>query len=530
MFDIIITNGTVVDGSGNASFQGDIGIVGDKIVAVKPRIDGQADTVIDASGLVVSPGFIDMHSHSDLELLRNPKAEIKIRQGVTTEVLGQDGIAVAPMLKPKIKKQWTRQISGLLGELADEWDWDTVGEYMGKLDRKVAVNTTYLVPHGVVRSHVIGMEDRRASLEELADMQRIVIQAMDEGAVGFSTGLVYVPCAYGDAIEMGKLCVPVAERDGVFMIHIRNEGKQCSEAINEALTVGELSDVRVHVSHFKVAGKASWGRAREFLDNLYKGRNEGLEISFDQYPYTAGSSMLPVLLPPKPVIGLGEEAVRNLQNRAIREEIKAKLMNPEAYGWNNAVISHGIDAIMISSVLSDRNKHLEGKMLLEVAELRKEDPYDTILNLLVEEKLGVSIVVFAMCEEDVETIMKDPIGTISSDGIYGTNPHPRVYGSFPRVLGRYVRERKVISLEEAIRKMTSHAAETLRLRARGLIKEGYAADLVVFDSKKVIDKATYDEPCQYPEGIYHVIVNGESVLKNGQHTGATPGRVLGMRL
>ncbi|RJP14346.1 MAG: D-aminoacylase [Candidatus Abyssobacteria bacterium SURF_5] len=518
--DFILKGGQVFDGAGNPSTLMDIGISGKKIKRMGALAGAAARETIDCAGLAVCPGFIDMHSHSDLMIFVEPEATAKVMQGVTTEVLGQDGQSVAP-IKDEHKADWRRHLSGLLGDAGVEWDWNSFGEYLSALEKvRPATNLVSLVPHGSLRLWVMGMANRKASAEELKQMKLLLRESLEDGAAGMSTGLIYPPCPYADLTELAELCNVLKERGKFFVVHVRNEDSAVMESMEEMFEVARLSGAPVHISHLKVAGKPQHGRAGELLEKINRARSEGLEITFDQYPYTAGSTMLFALLPEWLQDGGSERMVERLKEPQVRQRIVEEMAARTS--------SSGVapSDIRVSAVATEKNKHLEGKNLFELAEAVDEPFIDAICDLLIEEQLAVSMIIFVSDEADVRTIMRHPAQIVCTDGLLGGRPHPRVYGAFPRILGRYCRDEKLLTLAEAIRKMTSAPAHRLGLSGRGLLREGYHADVVVFNPDTIIDTATYEEPRQAPIGIEHVFINGKHAVAAGKQTGSRSGKVL----
>lgn len=533
MLDILITGGKILDGSGNPWYYGDVGIKGDRIVAAG-RLPAQgaaaatgaaAAAVIDAAGLVVAPGFIDMHSHSDLAFLRHPLVEPKVRQGITTEVVGQDGLGAAPMAAEHVTR-WRRHLSGLNGDPGLAWDWRGMGDYLDALGRAgVGHNVAAYAPHGNIRLVVMGPDDRPATPAELTRLAALTRECLQEGAFALSTGLIYPPCCYAGAEELAELARAVAAEGGFFVAHQRNEGFRVLESTAEMIGVGRAGGCPVHFSHLKAAGRANWHKVPAMFEALEAARAEGIDVTFDQYPYTAGSTMLSSLLPPQAHAGGTDRLLERLADTAQRRTMRRAMQDPQA-GWESMTRNTPWDSILVSSVESAANAGLVGKSIAEIASLRGTDPYAVVFDLIAEEHNAVGMVTFMMSEENVREIMRHPCQMVCTDGLLGGRPHPRVYGSFPRVLGRYVREEKVLSLAEAVRKMTSFPARRLGLAGRGMLREGYYADVTVFDPETVIDRATYTEPHQFPAGIVHVIVNGVPAVSDGRTTGRIAGRVL----
>ena len=522
---ILIKNGLIVDGNLNKPFIGDVLIVDNRIKKVG-TIDEEVDKIIDAKERVISPGFIDTHSHSDLAILVNPYNEIKIRQGITTEILGQDGRSMAPLPKKYIK-EWRKINAAFNGDSDDiDWNYETTENYLNMLEEKgVGLNQGYLIPHGNIRLEVMGLENKKADPSDLEKMREITRREMKGGALGLSTGLIYSPCVYGSTEELIEICKVVAEFDGIFAVHQRSEADTIIESMKEVIRIGRESGVKIHFSHFKVCGKNNWKYLDEAFGLLEEAKKEGLRVSFDQYPYVAGSTSLGVILPPWVHEGGTEKLLERLEVEENRERI-IKDIETGIRGWDNFVDFAGLDQIFITSVNKEENKSLLGKNLIELGKIKGKDPYNATFDLIYDEGNSVDMVDFYGLEEHVAKILKRPEHNVCTDGMPSDNPHPRLYGSFPRVLGRYVREEKVLSLEEAIYKMTNKPAETIKISDRGQIKEGYFADIVIFDFEKIIDKGTYTEPKQYSEGIDYVIINGNIVIEEGKYNRILAGSIL----
>ena len=526
MYDILIVNGKIVSGEGNPWFHGDVAIVRDKIVRIGRLSKEKAARVIDAKGCFVAPGFIDGHSHSDLFLFVDPGAEQKIMQGVTTENLGMDGMSVAPIDERNLAA-WRRHLSGLTGATGVVWTWRSFADYLNALDGlPTSINVTSYVGLGTIRLNVMGMTDREATPEEMSQMKRLAARAMEEGARGISTGLIYPPSQYQTVKEVVEIAKVVRDYDGIYDVHLRSEGNHLLQAMEEVIEIGRQSGIPVLITHFKVNGRTNWGQSEKALKVLDDARREGVEITIAQYPYTAGSTMLHAVIPP----WFHKEGPENLI-RMLREgkgPIKKDIR--ERTDWENFAGNNGWENIVVSSVETEVNKKLEGKSIADIAAMRGlDDPADAALDLLAEEELAVGMIIFSQNEKDVVRIMKHPSVSFITDGLLGGKPHPRVYGAFPRILGRYVRDQGVLSLEEAVRKMTSLSAEKLRLKKKGRIAEDYDADITIFNFDAIIDNATYADPRQFPSGIEWVIVNGTVVVEKGHHTKATPGRTIRSR-
>jgi len=516
MFDFVIRGGRIIDGSGSPWYYGDVGICGERIAAIGKLDQVEARQVIEADGRVVSPGFIDMHSHSDIMLLANPKHEPKVMQGVTTDVVGLDGLSYAP-LSPANLQMMRRYLSALNGNPDILWDWSSVSEYLARFDRRVAINVVYLVPHNALRLETMGFVDRVATAEELTKMRALMAQGMCEGAIGFSTGLDYFPCRYSNTEELVSICKVVAECDGISVWHVRATDLGLIPAIKEVIRVAEKTNVKVHFSHYAANQPVNRGKSKEMLAIVDEARERGLDVTFDSYPYIAASTTM-VLLLPRWVHEGGPDAILERLRDLKEKERACSNIRATPLPW---------DRLVLACVSTEKNKIYLGKNLLEGANMAGKDTAEFVCDLLLEEELNAGYVAFVGNEEDMRTIMKHPCHTVCSDGILvGDRPNPRGWGTFPRYLGVYCRELGILRLEEMIRHMTSAPAQRLGLNDRGLLKEGLAADLVVFNPQTVIDKATFDEPKKYPAGIDYVLVNGAMVVDEGKHTGVLNGRAL----
>ncbi|MBF4675268.1 N-acyl-D-amino-acid deacylase family protein, partial [Clostridioides difficile] len=468
----LIKHGLIVDGNKTPAYEGDILIENEKILKISQDLNEEADKVIDAKGRVICPGFIDTHSHSDLVILVNPYNEVKIRQGITTEVLGQDGISMAPLPQEHISS-WRKNLAGLDGE-SDEIDWkyETTENYLKMMDYNgVGLNETYLVPHGNVRMEAMGLEDRPATKEEIQKMCEITERELKAGAIGLSTGLIYIPCAYSLTEEIIEMCKVVAKYDGVFVVHQRSEADTILTSMEEIIEIGKQSGVKVHFSHFKVCGKANWKYIPQVIELLEKAEKEGIRVSFDQYPYAAGSTMLGVVLPPWAHSGGTDKLIERLSDENERAKMKKDIANG-IEGWDNFIEFAGIDQIFVTSVKTEKNKDTIGKSLLEIGKMRGKDPLDATFDLLKEEENAVGMVDFYGLEEHIIGFMKRDEQNVCTDGLLAGKPHPRAYGSFPKILGRYVRELNVLTIEEAVYKMTKKAARSFSIKDRGELKEG----------------------------------------------------------
>jgi N-acyl-D-amino-acid deacylase len=518
MFDLVIKNGSVVDGTGNPWYRADIAVSGRRITAIG-SLGSNAERLIEAGGLVVAPGFIDTHSHSDLMLMAEPEARQKLMQGVTTEVVGQDGLGEAP-IRDDVIDDWRRYLSGLNGNPDVDWDWRSFKEYLDRLDKvKPAVNVACLVGHGNLRLLSVGMENRPPTAYELEQMKKLLEAAICQGAFGLSTGLIYPPCIYADTKELVELCKVTSKLGCIFMVHMRNEGERLLESIGEVVEIGRKTGVPVHISHFKVGVESNWGKASEALSVLEDARLKDVDVTVDQYPYTAGSTFLSSLVPAWAHEGGAAKMIERLQNAATRNRVALELMESGSGRTRNW------KKVMVTSVETEGNKRFEGMTVQGIADIKGIDPIDAVLDLILEEDNAVTMASFSMSEDDVRTIMQSPLQMVCTDGIVLGRPHPRVYGSFPRVLGKYVRG-GVLRLEDAVRKMTSLPAQRFGLFNRGVLKPGMSADITIFDPEKVVDKATYEDPIQYPEGVEYVVNNGRIIVEEGVHTGIRSGKVL----
>ncbi|RKY00863.1 aminoacylase, partial [Candidatus Poribacteria bacterium] len=462
-----------------------------------------------------------IHSHSDFQLLLDGRAMSKVMQGVTTEVVGNCGMSPHPA--PERVRRQLAEALGYAGFVEEVWDFETTGEYIARLEGRVSLNVVVLVGHGALRAAAVGFEARKASAEEISEMRRLLGRSLDEGAAGLSAGLIYPPSSYADVRELTALAQVAADRGGLFSCHIRSEGDRLFEALEEMAEVARGSGVFVEVSHLKCSGRRNWGRAGEALEWFEGKVREGLRIGYDAYPYEAGSTHLSAYLPDWVHDAGPEEMIRRLNDPGTRARVIEELKKRR--GWEP-------DDLMLAHL--ERNRDLMGLRLSEAAKKRGVDPEELLVRLVAEEGGRALVISFSMSQEDVDRIVCGRLGAIGSDGsaispdgpLGGSPIHPRNYGAFPRVIKRYVKELKLLTIEEAIRKMTSLPASRIGLRDRGVIKAGAKADLVVFDLDELEDRATYSDPHRFPKGIKWVIVNGRAVVVEGEHTGESPGRVL----
>ncbi|MGH7356824.1 MAG: N-acyl-D-amino-acid deacylase family protein [Candidatus Rokuibacteriota bacterium] len=528
-WSLLIQGGTVVDGSGAPARAADVAVAGDRIDAIGPGLRGEAARVVVARGLVVAPGFIDMHSHSDLFYFGCPSAESKVRQGVTTEVVGMCSFSQAPIRgdQREVVRGWAGGIGASLDLKAE-----TFAQYLDALRAMgPTVNIAHFVGHGALRIAAMGFEARPAGADDLRSMQRLLGEAMDAGAFGFSTGLVYAPSAYSDTGELVALAKAMSSRGGYYFSHIRGESSMLLDSINEAIRIGEEGDVGVQVSHVKASGKENWSKIDAALRLFDTARARGVDVAGDVYPYNAGSTKLDNMIPAWAHDGGIAKLLERLADRAVRRRIVEEcLIDGERWG----TVSQGgigFDQVFIAAC---RRRELEGLSLAQIARQSGLAPADALMNLLLEEQCTIGMVSFSQSIENVAKVLAHPALMIGSDSIplYAGEgdkpgkPHPRTYGTFPRVLGEYAREQKLFSLETAVHKMTGMCAQRLRLRDRGLVREGYAADLALFDPRTVRDEATFAEPHRFPTGIPWVIVNGSVVVDEGRMRGGATGRIL----
>jgi len=519
-YDIILRNGRIVDGSGNPWFKGDVAIKGDKIAAVGNLDEYKAEVEIDVKGRLITPGFIDVHTHSDLSFIINPKADSKIRQGVTTEIVGNCGSSVAPITE--LGKSFE---SDRLEELGISWDWNSVAEYLDRLERSgIPVNIGTLVGHGTVRASIIGYEARAPSTDELEQMKELVDQGMRDGAFGLSSGLKYAPGVYAKTEELVELCRVVARYDGLYATHIRNQGAHLIESVDEAIRIGREAGVPVQIAHLKVKGRLNWGKSLNMLRIIDEARAEGVDVAFDQYPYTAASTGAFAITPSWAREGGVDRFLERLKDPKERAKIIEGISEQE--DWT------GSQKLLVAKF--DPDPSYEGKSIAEIAQLRGKSREETMVELLEEAKGQVPLVMFFGWERDVEAIMTHHAMMVGSDGsslaAYGElgkgKPHPRSYGAFARFLGKYVIREKVTSLEDGIRRMTSFPALRYGLKGRGLLRENYYADIVVVNPEGVTDRATFQNPHQYAKGINYVLVNGVFAVKEGEFTGELAGKAL----
>ncbi|WP_460068925.1 N-acyl-D-amino-acid deacylase family protein [Streptomyces sp. YKOK-I1] len=531
MEDLVIRDAEVVDGSGADSYRADVVVDGGRIVAIVQEAAAagcqrpKAVRELDAEGLVLSPGFIDMHAHSDLALLRDPDHSAKAAQGVTLEVLGQDGLSYAPV-DDRTLGEVRRAIAGWNGTGDDiDFDWRSVGEYLDRLDRGVAVNAAYLVPQGTVRALVVGWEDRPATPRELDRMRQLVAEGLEQGAVGLSSGLTYTPGMYAENAELTELCRVVARYGGYYCPHHRSYGAGALEAYAEMVKLAGEAGCALHLAHATLNFGVNQGRAPDLLALLDEALDAGADLTLDTYPYTPGCTTLVALLPSWASEGGPGEILRRLADDGTAERIRHDLEVTGADGCHGVPVDW--DTVEISGVTDPALGGFVGRTVLQSSSLRGEAPWETARRLLLDDGLGPTILQHVGHEENVRAIMRHRVHTGGSDGVlHGAKPHPRAYGTFPHYLGHYVRELGLLSLEECVAHLTGRPAARLRLPDRGLVREGYRADLVLFDPATVAAGATYATPRTLPTGIPHLLVDGRFVIEDGRRTDAMAGRAV----
>jgi len=527
-FDVLIINGQIVDGSGNPWFYGDVGIRGEKIVRIGKLQEIASEHTIDAAGKIIAPGFVDMLGQSSLTLLVDNRAMSKISQGITTEINGE-GVSAAP-----VNERTLAGLESMLSKYALEIDWHDFAGYFKRLETsKIAINVGSLVGATQVRTYAMGSEDRDPTENELSSMKQQVRLAMKQGTLGLSTSLIYAPATFAKTNELIELAKVSSEEGGIYITHLRDEGNRIQEAIHEALDIARGASTPVEIWHLKVAGKPNWGKMASVVGMINEHRAQGIDLTADVYPYAASSTGLSSRIPSWAHDGGSARLVGRLKDMDTRQRIRREMMGA-APGTDNTMASTGPEDILIAGVYNPQLKEYEGKRLSEIARMWGKHPVDMLMDLVVADSARITAVFFSMSEQDVRMAMAQPWASFCTDGgqraidgpLSDGKPHPRAYGSFPRILGKYVRDEKLLSMEEAIRKMTSLPANRLGLRQRGLLKEGFFADVVIFDPHTVNDKATFEDPHQYSVGIEVVLVNGKTVWEGGKFTGNLPGKVL----
>src|SRR6266700_1024665 len=528
-FDVLIKNGTIYDGTGAEPKHADVAIRGDRIAGVGDFKTAKAKTMIDANGLAVAPGFINMLSWSVASLIQDGRSQSEIRQGVTTEIMGE-GESMGPV-NDRVREHMLRQ----QGDIKYEIKWNTLAEYLRYLEsRGVSCNVASFIGATTIRENVVGFEDKAPTPEQLEQMRQLVRKEMEAGALGIGSSLIYPPAFYAKTEELIQLCKVAAKYQGKYISHMRSEGNRLLEGLDELTRISREAGIPAEVYHIKAAGQQNWRKIDDLLSRIEAAQQEGLKITADMYTYTAGGTGLDASLPPWTEDGGYPALFKRLRDPATREKIKAQVRTP-TNEWENMYLAAGSpEHILLSEFKSQKLKPLTGKTLAEVAKMRGKDSIDTAMDVIAEEESRIGTIYFMISEDNVKKELAKPWISFGSDeasqppeGVFlKSNPHPRAYGNFARVLGKYVRDEKVIPMKEAIRRLSGQPATNLGLDHRGFIKEGMFADVVVFDPATISDRATFDKPHQYAVGVKHVFVNGVQVLKEGEHTGAKPGRAL----
>jgi N-acyl-D-amino-acid deacylase len=526
-YDLVIRHGIVYDGTGAAGVRQDLAASSDRIVALGNLERARGRQEIDATDLAVAPGFINMLSHSETSLIADGRSQGDIRQGVTLEVFGES--SMGPLSEQMKKDQTERQ-----GDIKFDISWTTLGEYLDYLAaRGISTNVASFVSAATIRANEIGLDNRPPTAEELERMRGHVRRAMDEGAMGLTSALIYIPGVFAKTGELVELAKVASESGGMYISHMRSEGDRLLEAIDEVLTIAREARIRAEIYHLKAGMQSNWNKLADAVAKIEAAQKAGLEITADMYTYTAGSTGLDAAMPPWVQEGGYKAWATRLQDPKIRERVRRE-MTSRASDWENLLLGAGGEGTLLVGFKNEALRPNAGKTLAEVARLRGRSVQDTAMDLVVEDGSRVQVVYFLMSEDNVRRQIRLPWVSFGSDassmaaeGVFiKTSTHPRAYGNFARLLGKYVRDEHVIPLEEAIRKLTSFPAATLRIKERGRLAPGYFADVVVFDPKTISDRSTYEKPHQYATGVRHVWVNGVQVLKDGEHTGATPGRVV----
>ena len=528
-FDVLIRNGIVYDGSGGEGRVADVALRGDRIAGVGDFKDASARLTIDARGLVVAPGFINMLSWSNESLIADGRSQSEIRQGVTTEIMGE-GESMGPV-NDRVREKMLREQKDIHYQVT----WNTLAEYLHYLEKRgVSCNVASFIGATTIREYVVGFEDKPPTAQQLEKMRTLVRQEMEAGALGIGSSLIYPPAFYAKTPELIELCKVAAQYQGKYISHMRSEGNHLLEAFDELLTISREAHIPAEIYHIKAAGQSNWPKLDTLLGRIEAARKEGLNITADMYTYTAAGTGLDASLPPWTEDGGYPALFKRLRDPTLRKKIAAEVKTPSD-NWENYYLAAGSpDRILLVGFKSEKLKPLTGKTLAEVAKMRGKDPIETLMDLIAEDESRIDTLYFVMSEENVRKKLLKPWISFGSDeasqapeGVFlKSHPHPRAYGNFARLLGKYVREEKLVSLGEAVRRLSALPASNLGLDHRGLLKEGMFADVVVFDPRTIADRATFAEPQQYAIGMKHVFVNGTQVLKDGEHTGATPGRAL----
>jgi N-acyl-D-amino-acid deacylase len=527
-FDVIIKGGTVYDGSGRRPVKADVGIKDDRIVAVENLSRANAATIVDATGLAVSPGFINMLAHSESSLIVDPRSLSEIKQGVTTQIFGE--LSMGPL-----NDQMKRRLRDQQGDVKFDIEWTTLAEYLQYLEKRgIPQNVASFIGAATIREYVIGLEDKPPTAAQLDQMRELVRREMEAGALGITTALIYPPAFFAKTEELIELCKVAAKYKGKYTTHMRSEGNQLIEAVQETIRISREAGHPAEIYHLKASGQPNWSKMDQVISMIEKARRQGVQISADMYTYPAGGTGLDASMPPWVFDGGRDAAYKRLQDPATRKKIADAIRTPTDEWENLYLLAGSPDRILLAGFRSEKLKPLTGKTLAEVARMRGEDPVETIMNLVLEDRSRIGTIYFLMSEDNIKKQIRQPWVSFGSDAasiapegnFLKSAAHPRAYGNFARLLGKYVREEKVISLAEAVRRLSGLPATNLGLDHRGFLKPGMFADVVVFDPQTIADRATFENPHQLAVGVKDVFVNGVQVLKDGEHTGAKPGKAL----
>ena len=527
-FDVIIRGGTVYDGTGRAPVRADVGIKGDRIAAVGNLSRATAPSIVDAKGLAVAPGFINMLAHSETSLIVDPRSLSEIKQGVTTQIFGESSMG-------PLNDEMKRRLREQQGDVKYDIEWTTLAEYLKYLEnRGISQNVASFIGAATIREYVIGLEDKPPTPAQLDQMRELVRREMEAGALGITTALIYPPAFFAKTDELIELCKVAAKYQGKYTTHMRSEGNQLIEAVEETIRISREAGLPAEIYHLKASGTANWPKMDQVIRMIEKARREGVKITADMYTYPAGGTGLDASMPPWVFDGGRDAAYKRLQDPAIRKKIADEVRTPTDKWENLYLLAGSPDRILLASFRSEKLKPLTGKTLAEAARLRGEDPVEAIMNLVLEDRSRVGTIYFLMSEDNIKKQIRQPWVSFGSDAasiapegnFLKSAAHPRAYGNFARLLGHYVRDEKVISLAEAVRRLSGLPATNLGLDHRGFLKPGMFADVVVFDPQTIADKATFENPHQLAVGVRDVFVNGVQVLKDGEHTGAKPGKAL----
>ncbi len=527
-FDVIIKNGTVYDGTGGPPQTTDVAIKGDRIAAIGNLSGATAPKIVDAQGLAVAPGFINMLSHSETSLIVDPRSLSELKEGVTTQIFGEGSYG-------PLNEQMKRRIRESQGDVKYDIEWTTLAEYLNYLEKRgISQNVASFIGAPTIREYVIGLEDKPPTPAQLDQMRELVRKEMEAGALGITTALIYPPAFFAKTDELIELCKVAAKYKGKYTAHMRSEGDKLIEAVEETIRISREAGLPAEIYHLKASGEANWPKMDQVIKLIEDARRQGVQITADMYTYPAGGTGLDASMPPWVFDGGREAAYQRLQDPATRQKIAAAVRTPTTEWENLYLLAGSPDRILLASFKSEKLKPLTGKTLAEVAKMRGKDPVETIMDLVLEDRSRIGTIYFLMSEDNIKKQIRQPwvsfgsdAASIAAEGVFlKSSTHPRTYGNFARLLGKYVREEKVISLAEAVRRLSGLPATNLGLDHRGFLKPGMFADVVIFDPATIADKATFPEPHQYSVGVRDVFVNGQQVLKDGEHTGVKPGRAL----